>query len=153
MKIGGKKVIDASKPLILYVNKHDIANGQIKNANACAIARAVKRQLEAKSAKVHLSRTYVEYDDKWVRYHTPLSARTELIAFDRGKKFEEGVYKLPPIQPAARLTGKRTGGVDSRKRAARSKGNANARGKHHHIVTGVRATAHKNIWGKARKEA
>jgi hypothetical protein len=150
MKIGGKKVVDASKPLILYVNKHDIANGQIKNANACAIARAVKRQLEAKSAKVHLARTYVEYDDKWVRYVTPLSARTELISFDRGKKFEEGVYKLPPLQPSKRSVGKRQGGST---RSSHGKGNTNARGKHHHIVTGVRATAHKNIWGKVGKEA
>jgi len=144
MKIGGKKVIDARGPLLLEVKACDIEGGQVKNPTGCAIARAVKRQLHAKSARVHLSRVYVEYDDKWVRYNTPLSARTELVSFDRGKKFEEGEYRLPPTQPANRLTGKRTGGSTSTK-SKHGKGNTNARGKHH-VLTKVRATATKNVW-------
>lgn len=149
MKIGGKKVVDATKPLILYVSNKDVQNGQVKNPEECAIAKACKRQLGARRAKVHLTRTYVEYDDKWVRYSTPNSARTELVSFDRGKKFEEGVYKLPPLQPTKRTTGRRQGGPDTEKQA-RSRGNQNARGKHHYIVTGVRSTAKNNIWDKAK---
>lgn len=143
MKIGGKKVVDARKPLILYVNQTDINKGQVKDPTGCAIAQACKRQLHAKSAMVHLARTYVEMDDKWLRYRTPNSARTELVSFDRGKKFEEGVYKLPPLQPS-KTKGVRQGGKDKPENE-KYKGNTNARGKHH-VVTGVRATTHPNQW-------
>lgn len=144
MKINGKKVVDARKPLLLEITDQDVARGDKKEATSCAAAVACKRQLGAKSARVHLSRTYVEYDDRWVRYSTPSSIRTEIVSFDRGKKFEAGEYKLPILQPSKHAKGIRQGTHSNSKKL---KGNTNGRGAHHH-VSGVRASAISNVWHK-----
>lgn len=149
MKINGKKVVDARKSIMLTISKSDVTNGQIKKPDSCAIALACKRHFGAISAKVHLSRTYVELDNKWVRFHTPDALRTEIISFDRGKKFEEGEYKIPAIRPSARLTGKATGSEINKTNPNRNR-NTNAKGKHHFVI-GVRASAYKNLLSRKAK--
>ena len=79
MRINGKKVVDAKKSIMLTINKSDVTNGQVKKPDSCAIALACMRHFHAKSAKVHLSRVYVELDDKWVRFATPSALRTEIV--------------------------------------------------------------------------
>ena len=106
MEINGKRVVDATKPLHISINKRDASLGKTKDPGACAAARAIIRTVaDAKGARVHLGRTYVEYPDKWVRYKTPDALKTEIVSFDRGGKAEytEGDYTLYAPTPTDRL--------------------------------------------------
>ena len=106
MRIAGKKVVDATKPLRITISKRDASLGKTKDPGACAAARAIIRTLaDVKGARVHLGRTYVEYPDKWVRYKTPNALKTEIVSFDRGARAEyaEGSYTLYAPAPTDRL--------------------------------------------------
>jgi len=121
MRINGKKVVDATKPLHISVSKWDASMGKLKDPGGCAAARAIIRTIaDVKSARVHLGRTYIEYPDKWVRYKTPESLKVEIVSFDRGavKEYAEGNYTLYAISPADRLgyRPKPTGATGNRKR-------------------------------------
>lgn len=154
--IGGVPIVQPSskEPLKVEITAADIRNGDNKNPSACAAARSLVRcNPEIKEARVHLSRTYVKVEKPngkkvWVRYKTPESLRTEIVAFDRGGKFEPGLYYLKPLQPSQlnrvhpprgkKLKG---GGRENEKRVLQ-RGNKTkpmiARVKQHN-VTGVRA--------------
>ncbi len=126
MQINGQDVFDATQPLMINITDQDIAKGKGKDPGACAAAMAAIRSLKATKARVHLSRTYIELDPKvlgiksskekvWIRYQTPISLTKEMIALDRGGKFEKGAHKLgapykyhrlKPPKPAIQL-GKR----------------------------------------------
>jgi hypothetical protein len=111
MRINGKKVVDASGPLKITITPRDAALGKTKDPGGCAAARAIIRGYRdegAKAARVHLGRTYVEFDDKWVRYKTPAPLKAEIVSFDRGTKpeFMAGEYKLLRMAPCDRF-GKR----------------------------------------------
>jgi|SRR5882672_9679450 len=126
MQIAGQDVYDATQPLMINITKQDIINGKGKDPGACAAAMAAMRSLGATKARVHLSRTYIELDPSamgiksrkskvWMRYQTPISLAKEMIALDRGGKFEPGAHrlgaphkfhKLKPPKPAIQL-GKR----------------------------------------------
>ncbi len=134
MEIAGKKVVNATKPLLLNITKSDCTNGNVKDPGACAAALALRRQLHVKKARVHLGRVYVEQDDKWVRYNTPQSLKHEIISFDRGGSFEPGEDKLYAMQPS-KQTGKRQSKSTKRK-APRVKIARISR----HVTTGVRHT-------------
>lgn len=110
MRIGEKKVVDATKPLHISISKRDASLGKTKDPGACAAARAIVRAIaDVKSARVHLGRTYVEYPDKWVRYKTPQGLKIEIVSFDRGTQAEyaEGDYTLYAISPTDRLGSRR----------------------------------------------
>jgi hypothetical protein len=140
MRINGKRVVDARVNLHISVSKQDARLGKNKDPAKCAAARAIVRTLaDAKGARVHLGRTYVEYPDKWVRYRTPGSLRLEIVSFDRGgiKEHAEGVYTLYAPSSTDRLnhprqinkpTGK-TGSAKRRPHIARV----------YHQIEGVRA--------------
>lgn len=130
MEINGKKVVNATKPLVLQITQGDCDNGKTKDPGGCAAARALKRQLHVTKARVHLGRVYVERSDSWVRYHTPVSLKAEIIAFDRGGSFEPGEYKLSPMQPSKR-TGKKQGAKTKPKRVHIARITR-------HVTTGVR---------------
>lgn len=121
MRINGKKVVDATKSLRISISKQDAKNGKTKDPAKCAAARAIVRILiDAKSARVHLGRTYIELEDKWVRYKTPNSLKTEIVSFDRGTapEYSEGEYTLSLISPSDKF-GKRpkpTGKTSGKKR-------------------------------------
>lgn len=136
MKIEGKKVIDAKRPLVLSITPKDVAKGKKRAPDCCAAAQACVRQLKADQARVFLSRVYVEFPDKWVRYSTPPALRTEIVSFDRGHRFEAGDYKLAPLQPSVKI-GK------PRKHARNKTGTHPQRGNRmkQHVTTGVRARA------------
>jgi hypothetical protein len=123
MRINGKRVVDATRPLHITVTARDAAGGKRNDPGGCAAARAIVRGYRdtgAKQARVHLGRTYVEYDDRWVRYNTPISLKTEITSFDRGTKaaYATGDYNLAPIQPSNRFGArpKPQGATGSRKR-------------------------------------
>jgi hypothetical protein len=135
MEIAGKKVVNATKPLLLNITKSDCAHGNVKDPGACAAALALKRQLHVKKARVHLGRVYVEMETQWVRYNTPQSLKHEIISFDRGGSFEPGEYKLYATTPHQRK-GKQQG---SNKPSPRKKSVKIARISRH-VTTGVRHT-------------
>jgi hypothetical protein len=106
MRINGKKVVDATKPTQISVSQDDARKGKTKDPAKCAAANAIVRILkDAKSARVHLGRTYIEYPDKWVRYITPAALKIEIVSFDRGNKAEysTGEYTLYAPPPSDRL--------------------------------------------------
>lgn len=127
MEINGKKVVDATKLLHIEITKRDAELGNTKDPGGCAAARAIIRSFKqegAKAARVHVSRIYVEYPDKWVRYRTPNTLKTEIVSFDRGRsaKFMEGNYGLLPIAPSDRIAArKRNAGNDPRTKSKRPK--------------------------------
>ena len=95
MEINGKKVVNATKNLKIHITQRDALEGANKNPSSCAAARAVKRDApDCVSARVHIGRVYVETPTKWIRYKTPDSLRSEIIAFDRGGTLDPGDYLL-----------------------------------------------------------
>lgn len=107
MEIAGKKVVDAKRPAKIIVTKRDTEVGDNKNPSGCAAALAAKRDIpECLSSRVHIGRVYIEHKDKWVRYMTPRSLRTEIVAFDRGGSFEPGEYVLKPPSPTETIEGR-----------------------------------------------
>ncbi len=105
MEIAGKKVVDARKSLKITISPRDAASGKSKDPANCAAARAIIRTVaDAKQARVHLGRTYIEYPDRWVRFKTPSSLKLEIASFDRGAKaaYSVGNYTLGAISPADR---------------------------------------------------
>lgn len=129
MKINGLIVKDADKNLNITISPTDVKKGVNKNPSSCAAALALKRKLHCTDARVHIGRTYVKFKDHWVRYHTPRSLRSEIIAFDRGGSFDPGEYVLLKIQPSHKL-GKRQGSDKPTKHRIK-------RAKPHH-VSGIR---------------
>jgi hypothetical protein len=137
MKINGKRVVDATRPLKIEISAKDAAAGKRNDPGGCAAARAIVRGYRdtgAKQARVHLGRTYIEYEDKWVRYNTPTSLKTEIVSFDRGAEaqYSAGTYNLQAIQPTARLGVKRSGPSGPR-------GKRPHIARVHHQIEGVRA--------------
>jgi hypothetical protein len=108
MEIAGKKVVDAKRPVKIVITERDTKDGDNKNPSSCAAALAAKRDVpDCISARVHIGRVYIEHRDKWVRYMTPESLRTEIVAFDRGGSFQPGDYVLKAPAPTETIEGKR----------------------------------------------
>lgn len=83
--IDGLPVLDAKRAIKLTVSSADIRKGDLKRPDDCAFARACRRELHVKEARVHLGRIYLRTNDtNWLRYQTPRALRSEIIAFDRG---------------------------------------------------------------------
>lgn len=140
MEINGKQVVDATKKAAIKITERDVNEGKNKDPAACAAARAAKRDVSnCISARVHIGRVYIEQKDKWVRYETPKSLRTEIIAFDRGGSFEPGEYVLEIPQPSTQRA--RSGSDTNRNRHWKTKEPRKtlkiARVKRH-SVTGIR---------------
>ncbi len=135
MRIAGLRVVDLKKPLVIHITKNDVAKGKTKDPSCCAAALACKRQTHCEDVRVHLGRTYLKTEGKWVRCMTPKSLRTEIISFDRGAEFTPGAYTLSPMSPANRLGSGARGSATSKTRA---KYLHKPRAKYH-TVSGVRA--------------
>src|SRR5262245_20886375 len=99
-EIDGLPVIDAKKPLVLTITEADIQRADVKEPSKCAVARACHRALHAIEARVHLARIYIRANKgNWVRYMTPRAMRAEIIAFDRGGRFQPNTFRLAPPNP------------------------------------------------------
>ena len=126
MEINGKPVVDARKHAVIHITDRDTIKGATKDPGACAAALAARRDIaDCISARVHIGRVYIEQKEKWVRYQTPESLRTEIIAFDKGGSFQPGDYTLRPPAPSARegRSGSETNrhGFDNQKKRPRKK--------------------------------
>ena len=136
MKIAGIPVVDASKRVTIRITPKDVRDGKTKDPGSCAAARACMRDTKASLARVHLGRTYLKIDKKWIRFQTPDALRSEIISFDRGHDFQAGEYVLRPMSPSNRMTGKAKGSATSKTKPANAKKKARIK---HHVVHGVRA--------------
>lgn len=137
MKIGGGKVVDATRPLEIRITADDVRRGALKNATACAAARALCRE-GFTEARVHAARTYVRRrNGTWLRYFTGDALRSEVVAFDRGGAFEPGLYRLSPIQPAERIGARAQRQGSTYKKSAERRRAAPKR--KNHVTTGVRS--------------
>ena len=95
LEIDGLPVKDAKKSIRLEIMREDIANARKKDSNCCAVAKACTRGLNVKAVKVHLTRLYLNTDGKcFTRYIVSGAMRSEIIAFDRGGRFQPGMYNL-----------------------------------------------------------
>jgi hypothetical protein len=131
--IDGRPVIDAKKPLNLTITKNDIDKADAKEPAGCAVARACRRELHVVEARVHLARIYLRSNEgNWVRYMTPRAMRSEIIAFDRGGRFQPNTFQLVPPNTADRLGAKRKTGPKMTKKAKRRKPTI------HHVLTDIR---------------
>lgn len=142
MEINGKKVVDAKSRATIKITQRDVTEGDNKNPSGCAAAIAAKRLDDCISARVHIGRVYIEQKDRWVRYETPDSLRTEIISFDRGGIFDPGEYTLlPPIPAEVRArnrhihTGSETNRNNNNKKPRRMLHVAKIK---RHEVTGIR---------------
>jgi hypothetical protein len=141
MEINGKRVVDAKKAVTIHVTPLDVKTGDNKNPSSCAAAKAAKHSLSCISARVHIRRVYIEQKAKWVRYETPDSLRTEIIAFDKGGSFQPGDYTLRKVPPYAGSSRRRK---DDHDRHLRAKSPQHPRKKlliakiKRHKVTGIR---------------
>jgi hypothetical protein len=115
-------VEDADEPMVLIVLASDIKAANRKDPGSCAIACAARRTFNTKEVRVHLSRIYVRDGDVWLRYMTPKSLRTEIVAYDRGGSFEPGEHWLaapPPSKQTGRMQGTPTSQNKRRRRRVR----------------------------------
>jgi hypothetical protein len=94
MKIKGLKVVDAARDAVFEITPTDIQVAHPKEPGGCPAARACRRFFGVKEVLIHISRAYVRYDTRWVRYCVPTSLRAEVIAIDRGGRLEPGEYVL-----------------------------------------------------------
>lgn len=139
----GLKIMDAKAPLVLEVTRHDITNAKPKDPSCCAFACAVKRELGANAAYFFRTVAWIEYEDRIVRYQMPDSMQKEVVAFDRAKAMEPGVYQLSRPGPSRTTKGRSA----NRKRASRRKGStgsgrsrASKRSPAKHKMTNIRTT-------------
>ena len=122
-RIGGRNVIDSTETIQIEITEQDTQFASRKDHGNCAVARACMKQ-EGTDALVHISRVFLKMKHRniWVRYIVKNDLRTEIVAFDRGGKFEPGIFKLYRVQPTKKL-GKRNGthtdkGTKAKRKAA-----------------------------------
>ena len=132
-KLAGMPVKDATRPIRLEIQPKDITEAKRKNHGHCAAANACLRQLHCSDVRIHIARVYIRRRGGfWIRYETPKSLRTEIVAFDRGGSFAPGVHILRPFKKRPRH---KPSGPNS------SKGTRDALQRSAHIIAGVRAHA------------
>lgn len=116
MTIKGLRVINARRPVTVTITPHDVGTGKDKAPKSCAAAKGAIHSIpNCVEARVHLSRVYIKRKDRnvWERYHTSAALRGEILAFDRGGRFEPGEYILQPMGKSERQR-KRSGSDTNR---------------------------------------
>lgn len=137
-KIDGIPVKDALRAITLEIDRKDISGADRKKPETCVAAAACHAHLgKVKDVRVHLSRIFIlrEKAAFWERYETPKALRAEIIAFDRGGRFEPGTFVLVPPPDKARRGGARKVSGD-RGKAASKRAKAMR-----HMTAGVRDNA------------
>lgn len=115
LKIDGKHVRDAAGDIVVTVKPVDIRRADKKDPTCCVVALAAQREQGVKAARIHVSKSYLLHSDNiWRRYNTPQSLRQEIVAFDRGGKFQPGDYTLQKPSGTTRLGAARGGKVKTK---------------------------------------
>ena len=99
INLDGIEVRDGTGEIIIHITKRDAVTGRGK-PDDCAAAKACCRLDGVIEARVYRTRTFLlrKSGNKkfWERYRTPDAIRNELIAFDRGGRFEPDDYRMTP---------------------------------------------------------
>jgi hypothetical protein len=139
--IDGQTVGNAAKSIRITITPDDIKKGKPMEPNACAIARAVLREVPgATDVMAHLDCVYIRCAKEWLRYKTPEYAKREITAFDRGGWFAPGEVELKAVPTAAlvrRVKQIRNGASGGTRRGPKRPTP--------HYTVGVRESARKNI--------
>ena len=139
--IDGQPVGNAAKSIRVNITADDIKKGKPLEPNACAIARAVLREVPgATDVMAHLDCVYIRRAKEWLRYKTPEYAKREITAFDRGGWFAPGEVELKAVPTSAlvrRVKTIRSGGGGGKSRGPKRPTP--------HYTVGVREAARKNI--------
>lgn len=125
MQIEGYSVKDARRNATFQILPRDIASARSKKPDKCAAALACCRELKADEVRVYVSRIYVRKGKQWTRYTTPDSLSREIVALDRGGRFEPGEYLLSRPPKSMQL------GVETRTGRTNPKKNGKRRSLHH----------------------
>jgi hypothetical protein len=91
-------VSDARGSLRVEVTRKDSQSSTVKNHKGCAMAVACKRTFGVDGVVISRDRAYLIKGNKATRFALPESVSREVVSFDRGAGFAEGVYELvkPP---------------------------------------------------------
>ncbi len=137
--IYGRPVENAKRKIFVHITPADVKNSRKLVPGACAAAKALLRTVpNCIKARVHLGRTYIMRDDeRWYRYKTPEALRTEIVAFDRGGKFQPGDYELRPMSPSA-LIPRRPNATRSETNRTTGATNQTKAPRKFHVTKGVR---------------
>lgn len=137
--IGGRPVVNGKRKVMLHITAADVKGSRQKNPGACAAAKALVRMIpNCIKARVHLGRTYIMKDDEqWYRYMTPEPLRREIVAFDRGGRFEPGDYELRPMSPS-HLIAQRGNVMRSETNRTTGGNNQTKQPRKFHVTKGVR---------------
>ena len=137
--IDGLPVRNLKKAIRLTITAEDCRHGNTRAPSGCAAALAAQRLPHVSEARVHIGRIFLKIGKRyWLRGKTPGALRTEIISFDRGGKFEPGVYTIRPLSPSEFPRGARTGGKDRTNRNSRR----GVRMRPMKIIKSVRNNAH-----------
>lgn len=98
---GVSSVEDATRALTIEVTRGDEARATRKAHKDCALAVACKRSKGLDGVIVSVKTAYLIKGTKAIRYNLPERVSREIISFDRGSRFEPGVYQL--ITPEYKL--------------------------------------------------
>ena len=90
-------VEDSNEGVIVTVTDHDGKVGKKNKFSECALAVACQRELKADGVIIGLTKSFLIYGTKAIRYQTPQSVAREMTSFDRHGDFAAGVYKLSKI--------------------------------------------------------
>ncbi len=97
-----ESVTDAPKALRVEVKRIDSNSAAVKNHKGCAMSVACKRTFHVDGVVISRDRAYLVKGNRATRYALPKSVSREVVSFDRGGGFAEGVYEL--IKPPAHVT-------------------------------------------------
>lgn len=100
----GLKKADARLPLLIEVRADDVALASKKSPQSCAFARACMRTQMADAAFFFRSTAWLEKDGVLTRYMLPVSMQKEIVAFDRNRTMEPGLYQLAAPAKSQRMS-------------------------------------------------
>jgi hypothetical protein len=106
-RANGLKIKDAKTPLDISVNKADLRGARKKDPANCAFAKACKRQEDVDEVFFFGTTAYTKKGKTLTRYLMPTSMQKEVVAFDRGGKFEPGEYNLKAPVKTQKLEARR----------------------------------------------
>lgn len=100
--------VDSRKPLKITVLPKDLKKSIKKDPQNCGFAQACKRENpKAEAVFFFKSSAWVHEGKILKRYVMPGSMQKEIVAFDRGAKFDPGEYQLSAPSPSNTLEANR----------------------------------------------
>lgn len=94
---------DATQAIRLEITPKDCRTSGRKKHQHCAVAEACKRSMGADGVVVSKTRAFIVKGKTAKRYTIPTSVQKEIVAFDRGARFEPGMYSLSAPTKSERL--------------------------------------------------